>query len=103
MPRIDGAIEWLLDGDPAIRWQTLRDLAGAGEHGVMQERKRVARDGWGAQLLALQDPAVFSSTEGSSPTAASTTAPGGHGRSGARHASRAWCFPSSAPWITSGP
>ena len=57
MPRIDGAIEWLLDGDPAIRWQNLRDLAGAGEHGVMQERKRVARDGWGAQLLALQDPA----------------------------------------------
>jgi hypothetical protein len=54
--RTDGAIQWLLDGDPAIRWQTLRDLAGAAEHTVERERRRVARDGWGARLLAKQDP-----------------------------------------------
>jgi hypothetical protein len=47
---------WLLDGDPAIRWQTLRDLVGAAEGTVERERKRVARDGWGARLLARQDP-----------------------------------------------
>ncbi len=28
-PRTDRAIQWLLDGDPTIRWQTLRDLVGA--------------------------------------------------------------------------
>ena len=47
---------WLLDGDPAIRWQTLRDLVGAAERSVERERRRVARNGWGARLLARQDP-----------------------------------------------
>jgi hypothetical protein len=47
---------WLLGGDPAIRWQTLRDLVGAAERTVERERRRVARDGWGARLLARQDP-----------------------------------------------
>src|SRR5437899_11030573 len=55
-PRADGAIHWLLDGDPASRWQTLRDLVGAAERTVERERGRVARDGWGARLLARQDP-----------------------------------------------
>src|SRR5437899_3284617 len=55
-PRTDGAIHWLLDGDPAIRWQTLRDLVGAAEGAVERARRRVARDGWGARLLARQDP-----------------------------------------------
>jgi hypothetical protein len=55
-PRTDGAIDWLLDGDPAIRWQTLRDLVGAAPRTVERERRKVARDGWGARLLALQDP-----------------------------------------------
>jgi hypothetical protein len=54
--RTDRAIPWLLDGDPAIRWQTLRDLVGAAERTVERERLRVARDGWGARLLARQDP-----------------------------------------------
>jgi hypothetical protein len=55
-PPMDGAIQWLLDGDPAIRWQTLRDLVGASERTVDRERSRVARHGWGARLLAKQDP-----------------------------------------------
>ena len=56
-PRTDGAIQWLLDGDPAIRWQALRDVVGAAERTVERERKKVARDGgWGARLLARQDP-----------------------------------------------
>jgi hypothetical protein len=49
-------VDWLLDGDPSIRWQTLRDLAGAGAAAVEGERARVAKQGWGAQLLARQDP-----------------------------------------------
>ncbi len=54
--RDDRTIHWLLGGDPAIRWQTLRDLVGAAEGSVERERKKVARDGWGARLLAKQDP-----------------------------------------------
>ncbi|TMD44292.1 MAG: hypothetical protein E6I86_16635 [Chloroflexi bacterium] len=47
-------VEWLLDSDPAIRWQVMRDLTDApGEH-VAAERARVAGEGWGARLLALQ-------------------------------------------------
>ncbi len=53
---MDPTLEWLLDGDPAIRWQTLRDLVGAPRATVDRERRRVARDGWGARLLARQDP-----------------------------------------------
>lgn len=55
-PSIDAAVPWLLDGDPAIRWQTRRDLVGASARIVERERSRVARDGWGARLLAKQDP-----------------------------------------------
>jgi hypothetical protein len=53
--RTDRAIRWLLDGDPAIRWQTLRDLVGAPQATIERERRRVARHGWGARLLARQN------------------------------------------------
>lgn len=49
-------IGWLLDADPAIRWQVQRDLTDAPADEVAAERARVAREGWGAQLLAAQDP-----------------------------------------------
>lgn len=49
-------IDWLLSSDPAIRSQVLRDLTDAPAHDVAAERARVAREGWGAQLLAAQDP-----------------------------------------------
>ncbi len=44
----------MLDSDPAIRWQVLRDLADAPAEVVAAERRRVATEGWGARLLALQ-------------------------------------------------
>src|SRR5256885_1991568 len=47
-------LDWLLDSDPAIRWQVLRDLADAPAEVVAAERARVATEGWGARLLALQ-------------------------------------------------
>ena len=49
-------IEWLLNGDPAIRWQVLRDLTDAPPGEVARERARVEREGWGARLLAAEDP-----------------------------------------------
>ena len=47
-------LDWLLDSDPAIRWQVFRDLVHAPAEVVAQERARVAVEGWGARLLALQ-------------------------------------------------
>lgn len=47
--------DWLLAGDPAIRWQVLRDLTGAPPEQVAAERARVETEGWGARLLALRD------------------------------------------------
>ena len=49
-------IEWLLDADPAIRWQVMHDLTDAPAEEVAAERARVATEGWGARLLALQAP-----------------------------------------------
>jgi hypothetical protein len=46
--------EWLLDSDSAIRWQVLRDLVHAPAEVIAAERARVATQGWGARLLALQ-------------------------------------------------
>jgi hypothetical protein len=47
-------LDWLLDSDPAIRWQVLRDLVQTPAEVVRKERARVAVEGWGAKLLALQ-------------------------------------------------
>lgn len=47
-------VDWLLDSDPAIRWQVLQDLQHAPAEQVAAERARVASEGWGARLLALQ-------------------------------------------------
>lgn len=49
-------IDWLLDGDPAIRWQVLRDLVDAPADQVATEQARIETEGWGARLLALRDP-----------------------------------------------
>ncbi len=51
----DGLVQWLLAGDPAVRWRVLRDLVHAPEHEVTRERGRIAIGGWGARLLAAQD------------------------------------------------
>jgi hypothetical protein len=48
--------EWLLDSDPALRWQVLRDVVGADEAEIARERSRVVGEGWGADLLGRQDP-----------------------------------------------
>jgi hypothetical protein len=49
-------LDWLLDSDPSIRWQVLRDLKDAPPEEVHAERTRVASQGWGARLLELQGP-----------------------------------------------
>jgi hypothetical protein len=49
-------IRWLLDSDPSVRWQVMQDLIGAPADEVAAERARVATEGAGARLLALQAP-----------------------------------------------
>jgi hypothetical protein len=49
-------IEWLMEGDPAIRWQVLRDLEEASSDTVSTERARVEHEGWGGRLLATEGP-----------------------------------------------
>ena len=49
-------IQWLLDSDPSIRWQVMRDLTEEPNDAVAAERSRVASEGWGARLLDLQEP-----------------------------------------------
>ena len=51
----DSVTDWLLDSDPAIRWQVLRDLLGAPVVQWSAERALVADFGWGARLLSLED------------------------------------------------
>ena len=47
--------EWLLDADPAIRWQVMRDLIDAPEADWQAERRKIESNGWGARLFAAQD------------------------------------------------
>ena len=49
-------IEWLVDSDPAIRWQVMRDLMDQPDEVVAAERSRVSSEGWGSRLLDLQGP-----------------------------------------------
>jgi len=50
----DGVIQWLLDGDPAIRWQVMGDLLDAPPAEWERERRRTAEAGWAADLLGHQ-------------------------------------------------
>ncbi len=48
-------IAWLLDSDPSIRWQVMRDLLDAPEPEWRAERAKVETEGWGARLLSYED------------------------------------------------
>ena len=50
-------LKWLLDSDPAIRWQVMRDLTDEAPEAIAAERSCIATKGWGAKLLACQSSA----------------------------------------------
>ena len=52
----DAFIDWLLDTDPSIRWQVMRDLTDTPAQVIAAERSRVASEGWGLTLLEQQRP-----------------------------------------------
>jgi hypothetical protein len=49
-------LDWLLDGDPSIRWHVMRDLTDGPTDVAAAERSKIATGGWGAALLGLQAP-----------------------------------------------
>ena len=49
-------IGWLLDSEPSIRWQAMRDLADASPAEIATERAKVSREGVGAEILTCQEP-----------------------------------------------
>lgn len=49
-------LTWLLDADPALCWQVERDLADAPDATWRATRARTLTEGFGARLLALQQP-----------------------------------------------
>jgi len=55
MPSDSTVLEWMLDSDPALRWQVQRDLLDAPDEVWQATRARMATEGFGARLLALQD------------------------------------------------
>lgn len=48
-------MDWLLDSDPAIRWQVMRDLTDASPAAIAAERARIPYEGVGAAILACQN------------------------------------------------
>lgn len=56
MEPVPAVLAWMLDSDPALRWQVERDLAGAPPETWRQTRARIGTEGFGARLLGLQDP-----------------------------------------------
>ena len=55
-PPNDPVVDWLLDSDPSIRWQVMRDLTDTPAEVIAAERSRVASEGWGLRLLDQQRP-----------------------------------------------
>ena len=52
----ESVVPWLLDSDPALRWQVERDIVGEPPEVWEATRATTATAGFGARLLALQDP-----------------------------------------------
>jgi hypothetical protein len=49
-------IDWLMEGDPSIRWQVMRDLLNEDPDQIASEQEKVAKTGWGARFLSYQEP-----------------------------------------------
>ena len=52
----DKQIKWLMEGDPAIRYQTLRDLVSADAEDIEQAQSQLLKKGWGKRFMELQEP-----------------------------------------------
>jgi len=48
-------VNWLLRGDPSVRWQVYTDLLDSDEQTIWKERTKITTEGWGSRLLSHQD------------------------------------------------
>jgi len=48
-------IRWLMNGDPSICWQVIKDLLDKSEKVFDIERRKISKEGWGKKLLSKQD------------------------------------------------
>jgi len=48
-------LDWLMKGDPSVRFQTMRDLMTIPEEQYVQEQMEIEKKGWGKRFLGLQD------------------------------------------------
>lgn len=53
---MDRIIEWLMKGDPSVRYQVMRDLIGSPDELLKKERNRIENEGWGAEFLSRAKP-----------------------------------------------
>ncbi len=56
LDKYQSTIDWLLEGDPSIRWQTYRDICNSPKKQIQSERSKIESEGWGKTLLDKQDP-----------------------------------------------
>jgi hypothetical protein len=52
----ENILNWLLDSDPSIRWQTLQGFTNSSQNKILSERNKIMSEGWGAKLLSYQAP-----------------------------------------------
>jgi len=90
--------DWLLDSDPALRWQVERDLLGAPSDVWRATRDRVATEGFGARLLALQDPDGRWAGGAYFPAAAPVTDAEGHAEEGQPWTATTWSLNALREW-----
>lgn len=55
MKKIENITEWLLESDPSIRWQVMKDILLYDEKIYNGEKEKISENGWGSSLLKLQD------------------------------------------------
>jgi hypothetical protein len=56
-------IDWLLEGDPSIQYQTRKYLLDEPEEELKELRSRIAVEGWGAEFLSKRNPSGHWSRE----------------------------------------
>src|SRR3954451_13319454 len=89
---------WLLDADPALRWQVERDLAGEPPEVWEATRARIATEGFGARLLALQDPDGQWAGGAYFPRDFGTSGPSGAAEDGQPWTATTWSLNSLREW-----
>jgi hypothetical protein len=97
-PSDPALLAWLLESDVALRWRVERDLAGAPAEVWGATRARIATEGFGARLLALQDPDGQWAGGAYFPRDFGTSGPSGAAEDGQPWTATTWSLNSLREW-----